>query len=166
MKFIASSKVSGAILVVLGFAVWFGASALIPESWDWWFVTTYLAGGLGFFVVGCFLPEYPDRRFLERKGALRLMAFFFWLSANALARVPMIQELSPSEGWVAIRLVPASLVLAFGSYLLAVFLIRGFRARPEYFADNDSSDAEQGDVPSHVAPALKSTSAAHASEES
>ena len=144
MQSIANSKVAGAVLVLLGFACWLVASAVIPKSSEWFFVATYSVGGFAFFLVGCFLPEHLDRRsFLGRRSALQLMAFFFWLAVNALGRVTMIKDAWGSPSTVAMILVPASLVIAFGSYFASIYLIRGFRAPPTYTASKKEDQTEQ-----------------------
>jgi hypothetical protein len=148
MQSIANSKVSGTVLVLLGFACWLAASAAIPESSDWFFVATYSVGGFAFFLVGCFLPEYQDRRsFLGRRSALSLMAFYFWLAVNALGRVPVIEDTFGSPSATYSVLVPASLGIAFGSYFAAIYLIRGFRAPPCYAAAKKKEETEQGVTP-------------------
>ena len=143
MKSIVNSKVAEAMLVLLGFACWFVVSAVIPGSSEWFFVATYSVGGCAFFLIGCFLPEYQDRRsFSGRRSALQLMAFFFWLAVNAVGRVTLIEDLWDSRSAAYSILVPASLGIAFGSYFIAIYLIRGFRAPPEYPISKKKQEAQ------------------------
>jgi len=145
MQSIANSKVSGTVLVLLGFACWLAASAVIPDSSEWFFVATYSVGRLAFLLVGYLLPEYQDRReILCRRSALQLMAFFFWLAVNSLGRVGMIKDALESPSTGALILVPASLVIAFGSYFTAIYLIRGFRAPPCCAASKKEQPTESG----------------------
>lgn len=133
MKYIVHSKIGATLLVLLGFACWFIGSALIPESSDWFFVTTYFIAGFAFFMIACFLPEYRDKRFLlGRKSVLQLMAFFFWLAGSATVRMDLVQAMQHSTTWIAPVLAYSSVFFAVGSYFLSIFLIRGFRAPLEY----------------------------------
>lgn len=141
MQSIASSKATGTVLVIFGFAVWFMVSAIIPESSEWFFFATYFVGGLAFFLVGCYLPEYQNRRlFLSRRSALQLMAFFIWLAVNALGRIEMLKVMSGSSSLLITILVPASIGMAFGSYFVAIYLIRGIRAASDSTALKSDQD--------------------------
>lgn len=133
MKYIVHSKIGGTLLVLHGFAFWFVASALIPENSDWHPVTTYSIAGFAFFLVGCFLPEHRDKRFiLGRRSVLQLMAFFFWLAGSTTVRLNIIEEVRDSATWIRPILAFGSILIAFGSFFIATYLIRGFRAPVEY----------------------------------
>lgn len=145
MKYIVNSKFGGTLLVLLGFACWFGASAIIPQSSDWFFVATYSIAGFAFFIVGCFLPEYRDKRFiLGRRSVLQLMAFFFWLAGSATVRMNMTQAMQDSTTWIMPVLAFASIAIAFGSYFIAAYLIRDFRAPVKYAVFTENPQAESG----------------------
>lgn len=147
MPAIVTSRVGQSVLIGLGAAFWLGASVLVRESWDWYFVVTYVSGGFAFFVVACFLPECREPRFHSRQSVLMSMAFFFWLAANEMRRIPIMNDGLPSFSTLAMVQVAGALVIAFGSYYLALFLIRGFRAPPEYLADTKPSETEHGVAP-------------------
>ena len=70
------------------------------------------------------------------------MAFFFWHAVNVLGRVTMIKDTWGSPSTIAMILVPGSLVIAFGSYFTAIYLIRGFRAPPSYEAPKKEQQTE------------------------
>jgi hypothetical protein len=129
MPKVVTSVVGRSILIGLAFACWFTASGLVPMASEWWFVITYLVSGLAFFVAGCFLPEFRDRRlFLDRRAALQVMAFFFWLSGSSVGLMPSFREVAAGTTWINVSQTFGALAFAFASYFLATFLIRGFRA--------------------------------------
>jgi hypothetical protein len=127
------SKTGATLLVLLGFACWFAASSAIPESSEWHFVATFAIAGLAFFVIGCFLPEYRQKRFiLGRHSVLQLMAFHFWLSGTALTRSNSVKTYLGSDPLMISLIVFGSIAFAFASYYGAIYLIRGFRSPMEY----------------------------------
>ena len=138
MRFLVTSKWRGTLLVLLGFACSIGVSNAVRPS-DLEHLASCTTGGLSFFIVACCLPEYRNKYLiLGRRSALRLMAFFFWLAGNAVIRLGVAREW---EGLADYRSewFLGSLVVAFGSYYAAKFLIRGFRA-PVVYVEEESSE--------------------------
>ena len=132
MPKVVTSAVGRSILMGLAFGGWITASSLIPISWEWGFVTTYFVSGLAFFPAACFLPEFRERRlFLDRRAALQMMGFFFWLSGSAIGLAPTFREIAAGSPWIDFSQTFGALAFAFASYYLATFLIRGFRAPVE-----------------------------------
>lgn len=138
MKYIVQGKFGGTVLVILGFGAWFGASAAIPESWEWHEVASYGIAGFAFFLAGCFLPEYRDKgRFVDRRSALRVMTFFLWLAVSATLRLEA--GIGPIVGYPTLFFSP------FACYFLATYLIRGFRAAPDYATAAEALPSEEGE---------------------
>lgn len=128
----------GTVLVLLGFACWFGAWTVIPTTSVGFFAATHAVGGIAFFLVSCFLPEYRNpRAFLGRRSALQLMAALFWLSGNEIARLKAVQGMQIPSGTLAFLQLAAPVAIALSSYFIATYLIRGFRATPDYFTPED-----------------------------
>lgn len=154
MKCIVHSKLGGTLLVLLGFACWLGASALIPRAVDWYFPATYSIAGLAFFIVGGFLPEHRDKRIiLCRRAVLLLMAMFFWLAVSQIALTGTVKAMQDSVPWLREALICSSIAIAVGSYFMATYLIRGFRAPVEYSVEPiENSQAEQGVGDSQLKP--------------
>lgn len=101
-------------------------------SSEWFFVITYLISGLAYFAAACFLPEFRDRRlFLDKRAALQVMAFFFWLSGSSIGRMPSFREIADGATWTDALQTFGALAFAPASYFLATFLIRGLRAPVE-----------------------------------
>ena len=141
MRCLVTSKWGGTLLVLLGFACWIGTGRTAMHS-DWEDLASFAVGGFAFFLVACFLPDYRNKYlWAGRRSALQLMAFFFWLAGNAGIRLGVVKEWE----WVTdsrSELVLGSLLVAFGSYYAAKFLIRGFRA-PAVYAEEPEITAEK-----------------------
>ncbi|MBK1818445.1 hypothetical protein JIN84_22695 [Luteolibacter yonseiensis] len=137
MKYIVHSRIGGTSLVLLAFACWLCASALIPRVSDWYFVATYSIAASAFFIVGCFLPEYRDKRYiLGRRSVLQLMATFFGLAGISSVNTGLVQATRHSSTWLPSVLCLASFVIPFGIYHIATFLVRGIHAPVRYAADH------------------------------
>jgi hypothetical protein len=131
MKAIAQGKVAGFLLVIAGFTGWAGGMRLMPENSPWHDSCGDLVGAAAFFLVACFLPDLRDKRFLSRRSALSLMGLFLFLAAKDF--LPSFftthQEI---ETWNVMLDLGIPLVVGIGGYWLSIFLIRGFRAAPEF----------------------------------
>jgi hypothetical protein len=127
---------AGKILaVVLALAGWLGGGywfqAHLLEQRIWW----HLSGIAIFFMLAVFLPEERKARSLGRKGALQMMAFVIWL----LATDCVIHFKEAQGAGVALGLLLGAPVL---SYFAGLFMIRGFRALPEYGAEVEMKSGE------------------------
>ena len=133
MKSLIQSRSGGTALVLIAFACWIGALALIPRSSDWYFVATYSIAGFAFFLAACFLPVYRDKRYiLGRRSVLQLMATFFGLAGMSSINTGLVQEMRHSSHWLTSAVCLASFVIPFGIYHLATCLIRGMHAPEQY----------------------------------
>ncbi len=137
---IIHNRTAASLLIIAGFPSCVAASTLIPlppdSPWD----TAILSaiGALTFFLVGCFLPERQTSIFPSRRFALGVMALSVWTGSGKLikhllpADMPMLQASNFK--------VLGSLLIAILSYWLAIFLIRGLRAAPEYAQQSAAAD--------------------------
>ncbi len=111
--------------VTLALAAWLGGGVYLhqlePEQRLW----AHLNGIAVFFLLAVFLPEERKARSLGRKGALQMMAFTVWLLTTDWV-VNHKDAHSPEAGLALVLGVP---VLA---YFMGLFMIRGFRATPDY----------------------------------
>ena len=147
MKMIASNRIAATLLIVSGFATWLAVGPIFGDG-----IAGYFIGAAAFFVVSCFLPETRRVTFLSRRSALGLVGFFIWIASNQYLR----QHPSYLDGLGSHLLrstikVSLPILLGVSIYWIAVFLIRGFRATPEY----ENSKGEQGVAPQ---PAARSES--------
>jgi hypothetical protein len=148
MKMIASNRIAATLLIVSGFAAWLLVGPIFGDG-----IGGYFIGAAAFFVVSCFLPETRRVTFLSRRSALGLVGFFVWIASSLYFR-----QYPRHVNGLGIHLlrptieVALPILLGVGSYWLAVFLIRGFRAIPEY----ENNKGEQGASPNHLTrPELK-----------
>jgi len=136
---IAYNKIIASLLVVGGFATWLSCVHYLGSAW-----MVFAVGSASFFIVACFLPELPKVTFLSRRSALGLVGLFVWLAVSDLLK-------NSSMVFTTIKNpIPRStmdmglpIILGVASYWLSVFLIRGFRARPEY-QNNEGEQAVDG----------------------
>ncbi|CAN5800688.1 hypothetical protein BH09VER1_BH09VER1_48790 [soil metagenome] len=143
MKYLVQSKTGGTLLVLLALACWFTSSRIIPRSFDGFFPATSSIAAFAFFFVGCFLPEYRDpRAFFGRRAALKVMAYFIWMAGSASDSIHLVRAFSESAPWVEPARVFGSILLAFASYYLALYLIRGFHAPVAYTDPAESPQNE------------------------
>jgi DMSO/TMAO reductase YedYZ heme-binding membrane subunit len=127
MQTIVRNKVGASFLVVGAFMVWIVGSRFIPAASSLHMTMSYFIGAFAFLIVGCFLPETRDKSFFSRKSALGLMGFFVLLgSSHYFLKSNRLLGDSPMLGMMLSALITA------GSYYFGLFLIRGFRADPEY----------------------------------
>ena len=121
------SNITGSLLLIAGFIIWSVASMIIPHAKDYDYALSYALGGVSFFLAGCFLPEYRKALLLSRKSAIGGMAFLFWLSARGYS-----QRFFPTTAETSFFTVLLPILIGVIAYWLAIFLIRGIRATPEY----------------------------------
>ncbi len=140
MKLIAPNKTVASLLIGFAFAVWLIGMSLAGLRDDFSPSLAYLAGAASFFLVACFLPETRNITFHSRKSALGLVGLFAGLASAALH--------SDHQGSGDIGALPmfdatsggVHLVIGLGSYWLALFVIRGFRAPAESPAHDEPGD--------------------------
>jgi hypothetical protein len=128
MKMLAHNKLVASLLVVAGFVAWLVIGPIFANGWMRYIITSVV-----FFVVSCFLPETRRTTFLSRRSSLGLVGFFVWMAAADF------MHLNPPEPiTIGISIlhsmfeVGGPISLGVAAYLLSIFLIRGFRATPEY----------------------------------
>jgi len=144
MKPVIHNKLGSAILIVAGLIIWLGSLSLIPHARELEYAPSYAIGALAFFIVGCFLPEYRTASFFSRKSAVGLMAVFSFVAARGFLRHSLdCDKLTVSDQFLQSGGVP--ILIGFIAYWLAIFLIRGFRATPEYISQNSDEQGSQSD---------------------
>lgn len=137
---IAPNKTVASLLIGAAFAIWLFCMRLADLRDDFSPSLAYLAGAASFFLVACFLAETRKITFHSRKSALGLVGLFAGLASAALH--------SENQGSGDIGTHPMfdastwgiHLAISLGSYWLALFVIRGFRAPPESAAHDESGD--------------------------
>jgi len=146
MNTVIHNKVGSSILILGGFAIWIGGSILIPHAMDWYFAFSNSLGGLAFFLVGCFLPEYRTASFFSRKSAIGLMGVFAWMAAGAFIQhpSPFYRIVVPDHSFIDFS---APILIGLISCWIAIFLIRGIRATPEYLTLEQRPNNPPNDSP-------------------
>ena len=131
MKTIAHGKVASSLIVVAGFAIWVSGPQLTCRDSIWHTPASFFIGAAAFFLVACFLPERRTKSFFGRKSALGLMGLFLWMTAR---HFPSQFYFTPSQNITLKALVElvVPFAIAIGGYWVSIFLIRGFRAPPEF----------------------------------
>lgn len=128
MKTLAHNKLIASVLVCAGFAAWLTSARLVDGEWG-----SYIVGSAAFFMVACFLPETKRTTFLSRRSSLGLVGLFIWLAADQAFMHEHWLLGSIDNPMVSSTLdVGLPIILALGGYWLSIYLIRGFRAQPEY----------------------------------
>lgn len=128
MKTIVRSKVATFLLVLAAFAAWVAGRRAFGPGWE-----SHLMGVAAFFIVACFLPEPRKTTFFSRRTAIGITAFFIWLAGNQYVMLhPSHATAITNPMWRDTVSIGGPILSAFAVYWLSVFLIRGFRARPEY----------------------------------
>ncbi|WP_035615104.1 hypothetical protein [Haloferula sp. BvORR071] len=127
------------LAIVFALAGWLSGSYWLRDLSEfdhrvWW----HLSGIAIFFLLAVFLPEERKIRSMSRQGALQLMAFVLWLLAGDL--VMHFKELQ--DAVVALLLLGAPVL----AYFVSFYLIRGFRAAPEYGPEVDVKSGEAEEV--------------------
>lgn len=140
---IAHNKIAASILVLAGFALWMAGTRVIGEDGPWKLAPSYGIGAISFILVACFLPDLPKTTFLSRRSALGLAGLLACLASGDLFRNGPLNMGSNYGGlWYPFLSAGLPIILGLCTYHLSLFLIRGFRARPEY-----KTQGEQGGVP-------------------
>ena len=147
---LAQNKLIASLLVMAGFVAWLASGTIFGVGW-----ARYIIGSAAFFIVACFLPETRRTTFLSRRSSLGLVGLFAWMAASQiLSLYPIDSTVFENPMLLATIDVGSPLLLGFLAYWLSVFLIRGFRASPEY----DINQGEQDETQQPPPAALSSTS--------
>lgn len=131
MKTVAHGKVASSLIVVAGFATWIGGLQLTRSDSVLHTSASFFIGATAFFLVACFLPDRQTKSFFSRRSALGLMSLLLWM---ALKQIPLQYFVSHFQDVTLKTLVNfvVPFAIAVGSYWISIFLIRGFRAPPEF----------------------------------
>lgn len=137
MNLLARNKITASLLVVGGFVAWLFIGPIFGDRW-----MGYGIGCAAFFIVGCFLPETRPITFLSRRSSLGLAGLFAWMVGNQILRDRPIDSTVIENPMIRSTLdVGIPILLGVVAYWLSIFLIRGFRATPEYDMKKGEQDA-------------------------
>jgi hypothetical protein len=127
LKTIAYNRVTASLLIFSGIAVFVASVTILGIGW-----MSNAIGCAVFFVVACFLPETCPVTFLSRKSSLGLVCFFSWMMGTEFLRYSESDFLAAVHPNIYSTIVLAGpAFLGIFTYWISVFLIRGFRAKPE-----------------------------------
>ena len=130
---LAHNKVIASLLVLSAFV----ASLLIGPNFDEMWMRCII-GGAAFFVVSCFLPETRRTTFLSRRSSLGLVGLFTWMAGGSLIYLHPLEPSTIDKSILHTMIeVAGPILLGVVAYLLSIFLIRGFRAMPEYHLEQE-----------------------------
>lgn len=141
MKTIIHSKRGGTALIIGGLLVWLTAidSFLVDEPLGG--VIVHGIGALVLLIIASFIPERSERQFVSRQSVLAGMGLLVYMSLSSIPTVPTFTWTLYSIWWL-LALFLARIVLAWGSYRLALFAFRFFQQ--DRAAQHQ---AEQQDIP-------------------
>jgi len=127
MKTIIDSKKGGMVLIIAGLIVWLAAIRFVPMSKPIGFVIIHGIGALAFLIIAAFIPEREERQFVSRQSVLAGMGLLVWMGSSKIHMIPMFAWVKGSLWWEIVFILAGPLVLAFGSYSIAMFTYRRFR---------------------------------------
>lgn len=129
MKKFTSQEFVSSILIMLGFVTWISCTSYFRNG-----VGYYVSGMVIFFIIACFIPETKKVTLLSRQSVLTIIPFFVWTGSTiGFIKSPFVRILLEGKPLLeSVLNLLAPIILAAASYWGSLYLIRGFRAAPEY----------------------------------